>query len=286
MPSAFKRVPGYPQFLVGQKNFQRAQELVALVAKEDSGSVRSDRMVDLQKHLLEARKLLTSAHNSCGEIFPAMGAMISYQLAVLALAQRDFAEVAERTRAAVSHVRFLAQLSEMARDFKISQAIEGGIEKGPKAIKATNPGSAQAGWALGLATVAVVTKLRILLAARRARPAWSLFSLFGTVVETLDKIRILGFWIPCRTAGSESVRVVGSCPELGAWNPWRGVLLDSRNGFCSVTLPLFFDIPKLQSLEYKYVVTLRNSIRWEGGSNHRAAPGNQHLILCRDQWHT
>ena len=285
MPPAFKRAAGYPQFLAGQKDFQAAQELIALVAKGDFESLRFDRVADLQKQLAEARKLLASAHSSCGEIFPVLGAIISYQLAVLALVQRDFPEAAKRTQTAISHVRFVAQANGMIRnrEFRITRAIGEGREKEPMSIKVTNQGAAETGYTLGFATIAIATKLRLLLVSRRARAAWSIFSSFETVVDALDKICLIGFVIPCRTTGSEEVRVVGSCLELGAWSLRRGVPLNSRDGLCSAALPIFFDTPD-QALEYKYVAILGNSTRWESGPNHRAAPGNKYVTLCEDQW--
>ena len=84
------------------------------------------------------------------------------------------------------------------------------------------------------------------------------------------------------TVLGQEVRIVGSVPELGGWQPASGVALDA-SGYPSWTGGV--DLPAGTSFEYKYVkVDDSGAVVWESGANRTATVGADGTLALNDTW--
>ena len=84
------------------------------------------------------------------------------------------------------------------------------------------------------------------------------------------------------TVWGQEVRIVGSVPELGGWQPASGVALDA-SGYPSWTGGV--DLPAGTSFEYKYVkVDDSGAVVWESGANRTATVGADGTLALNDTW--
>eukprot|EP00404_Azadinium_spinosum_P021490 CAMPEP_0180626618 /NCGR_PEP_ID=MMETSP1037_2-20121125/37937_1 /TAXON_ID=632150 /ORGANISM="Azadinium spinosum, Strain 3D9" /LENGTH=162 /DNA_ID=CAMNT_0022647191 /DNA_START=85 /DNA_END=570 /DNA_ORIENTATION=- len=96
----------------------------------------------------------------------------------------------------------------------------------------------------------------------------------ATVVE-------VEFRVHYDTVLGQELHLVGSPPELGAWDLWRSLSRSPGNVWLrKVKLPR-----AAMPIEYKYVVSEASGVRWEGGSNHvfEASTGSR-VEQCDDAW--
>eukprot|EP00929_Paragymnodinium_shiwhaense_P035748 TRINITY_DN19271_c0_g1_i1.p1 TRINITY_DN19271_c0_g1~~TRINITY_DN19271_c0_g1_i1.p1 ORF type:complete len:431 (+),score=45.38 TRINITY_DN19271_c0_g1_i1:36-1295(+) len=87
------------------------------------------------------------------------------------------------------------------------------------------------------------------------------------------------FKVKCPASPGEEVRLVGSLPELGAWDVAKGLRLDARSGTgCTwMSSEISLSVPPSGAIQYKYAkvppsVGTQNSLgavptQWEGGPN-------------------
>ncbi len=68
------------------------------------------------------------------------------------------------------------------------------------------------------------------------------------------------------TSPGQDLYVVGSAPELGAWDTSKAVKLNYVSS-SQWSGPVFFFASKGSSLQYKYIMKQGGSVTWEGGSN-------------------
>ena len=84
------------------------------------------------------------------------------------------------------------------------------------------------------------------------------------------------------TVWGQEVRIVGSVPELGGWQPASGVALDA-SGYPSWTGGV--GLPAGTSFEYKYVkVDDSGAAVWESGANRTATVGTDGTLALTDTW--
>ncbi|UCM91725.1 carbohydrate-binding module family 20 domain-containing protein [Streptomyces marincola] len=93
------------------------------------------------------------------------------------------------------------------------------------------------------------------------------------------------FQVDARTQWGESVWVVGSVPQLGAWDPARAVRLDAGS------YPLWraeLSLPAGTTFEYKYIRRWDNSatVTWESGANRTATVPREGRVNLSDVWRT
>jgi 4-alpha-glucanotransferase len=78
------------------------------------------------------------------------------------------------------------------------------------------------------------------------------------------------FNVQCPTSWGEVVCVVGSIPELGNWDPEKGIVLTCEN-YPEWTAELELNYDKLCPIEYKFCIINKDNksvVRWEEGENH------------------
>ncbi|MFD0775660.1 carbohydrate-binding module family 20 domain-containing protein, partial [Streptomonospora algeriensis] len=95
------------------------------------------------------------------------------------------------------------------------------------------------------------------------------------------------FSVEAQTRYGQNVRVAGSIPELGAWDPAQGVELSTDDtGYPTWTGSV--DLPEGAAFEYKLVkVAPDGSVEWEQGANRSAAadsPGEDCARVFTAQW--
>lgn len=67
---------------------------------------------------------------------------------------------------------------------------------------------------------------------------------------------------PC--SPQQDIRVVGSTPNLGGWNPHKGLRLVERNGTCHASIL----VDQYAALRFKVVEVQEKKIQWEKGPDH------------------
>ena len=81
----------------------------------------------------------------------------------------------------------------------------------------------------------------------------------------------------------DSVKVVGSCASLGAWNPVEGVSLTTSEQTHPVwTTTRAIEIPMHETVEYKYVVLRNGQYFWESLPHNRSVTLTHRAILLED----
>ncbi|MEV7971720.1 carbohydrate-binding module family 20 domain-containing protein [Cellulomonas sp. NPDC089187] len=90
------------------------------------------------------------------------------------------------------------------------------------------------------------------------------------------------FAVNASTVWGQNIRVVGSIPALGSWNPASGVALSSASyPVWRGTVPL----PVGTSFEYEYVkVDGAGTVIWESGANRTATVGSSGTVMLNDTW--
>ncbi|MCK0118527.1 alpha-amylase family glycosyl hydrolase [Isoptericola sp. S6320L] len=87
--------------------------------------------------------------------------------------------------------------------------------------------------------------------------------------------------VEATTTWGQDVRIVGSRPELGSWDPASGVVL-SADGYPVWTGTV--DLPAGASFEYKYVKVDGGDVDWESGGNRTATVGADGSLALDDTW--
>lgn len=78
-------------------------------------------------------------------------------------------------------------------------------------------------------------------------------------------IRVV-FEYSCPATNVEEVRVVGSLPELGAWDPVNGVPLTTSDRHCWRSAEVVLPCLSTEVIQYKYINIFGGSVeQWEGG---------------------
>jgi len=88
-------------------------------------------------------------------------------------------------------------------------------------------------------------------------------------METSEKVTIRVVYYCSSTQPNQKVKLVGSIPTLGSWNPNNGIdLATDISSFPEWSSTIF--IPENSSIEYKYVIvdsSTSNVVRWESIPN-------------------
>lgn len=86
-----------------------------------------------------------------------------------------------------------------------------------------------------------------------------------------------------RIGSDETVKVVGSCAELGNWNPQRGVTMSAGGALPLYTATVPYTLP--QDLEYKFVICRGDEVIWEEGANRTLSERGPLDFRGRARWH-
>eukprot|EP00798_Chlamydomonas_sp_ICE-L_P002772 gene2772-12649_t len=93
--------------------------------------------------------------------------------------------------------------------------------------------------------------------------------LFSQERELTSQVSI-SWWVPYHVQPGECLAVVGACPELGGWDPWRAVCLTWSEGDIWKGQTTIGGVEGgIESLEYKFVVLNRSGqvVRWYPARN-------------------
>lgn len=88
-----------------------------------------------------------------------------------------------------------------------------------------------------------------------------------------------------QTQWGQMVKLVGNQPELGNWDPKKGITMGSgaytnENPLWSVSVLL----PKGKQVEYKYVNVQGDTVKWESGDNRKFGADSCEEIVRGDSW--
>eukprot|EP00931_Biecheleriopsis_adriatica_P006298 TRINITY_DN107711_c0_g1_i1.p1 TRINITY_DN107711_c0_g1~~TRINITY_DN107711_c0_g1_i1.p1 ORF type:complete len:316 (-),score=39.67 TRINITY_DN107711_c0_g1_i1:15-962(-) len=95
------------------------------------------------------------------------------------------------------------------------------------------------------------------------------------------------FEVRCPTVNNEDVRLVGSLPELGSWNPAEALPLKTSERTYPVWQTAELPLPSQphEVVQYKYIKVFGGSVvQWEAGPNRILEPSclNKRLVNCVD----
>lgn len=85
-----------------------------------------------------------------------------------------------------------------------------------------------------------------------------------------------------RISGNEILKVVGSCAELGNWDPRRGVRMDAGRALPLYTATAPYSLP--ENLEYKFIICRGDEVIWEEGENRTIAHPGGLDFRGREKW--
>lgn len=85
-----------------------------------------------------------------------------------------------------------------------------------------------------------------------------------------------------RVADDMIVKVVGSCAELGNWDPRYGVRMDAERALPLYTATVPYSLPA--DLEYKFIICHGNEVIWEEGANRTLRNPGELDFRGREKW--
>lgn len=85
-----------------------------------------------------------------------------------------------------------------------------------------------------------------------------------------------------RVSDGETVKVVGSCAELGNWNPRLGVTMSADRAIPLYTATVPYPLP--DSLEYKFIICRGDDVIWEEGPNRTISDRGPLDFRGRERW--
>lgn len=85
-----------------------------------------------------------------------------------------------------------------------------------------------------------------------------------------------------RVAPNQTVKVVGSCRELGDWNPKLGVTMSADRAIPLYTATVPYQLP--ESLEFKFIICEGDNVVWEEGPNRSIANVGPLDFRGRERW--
>ncbi len=85
-----------------------------------------------------------------------------------------------------------------------------------------------------------------------------------------------------RLADGETLKVVGSCAELGNWDPRRGVRMDATRALPLYTATVPYQLP--EGVEYKFVICRGDEVIWEEGANRSLPCPGELDFRGREKW--
>lgn len=85
-----------------------------------------------------------------------------------------------------------------------------------------------------------------------------------------------------RIGGNEILKVVGSCAELGNWDPRHGVRMDAARALPLYTATVPYSLP--DDLEYKFIICRGDEVIWEEGSNRSIVNPGPLDFRGREKW--
>lgn len=85
-----------------------------------------------------------------------------------------------------------------------------------------------------------------------------------------------------RVSPGQTVKVIGSCPELGNWDPHLGVTMTAERAIPLYTATVPYQLPS--SLEFKFVICDGDHVIWEEGANRTQANVGPLDFRGRERW--